>query len=64
MTRLFSEAGHAILDIKQLDEFCTNGSLFDEIVRNDTLSNIISQYNEIVSMVETDPSLRIEFDTK
>lgn len=37
-------------------------SMFSEANRNLTLSDIISQYNEIVANVETDPSLRIQFN--
>ena len=41
-----------VWDIQQfLSSNVYEHSLFDEIVRNDTLSNIISQYNEFVSMV-------------
>ena len=38
-------------------------SLFDEAKRNSTLSEIIARYNTIVLEAETDPSLRIEFET-
>ena len=30
--------------------------------RNATLADIIARYNQIIDAVETDPSLRIEFD--
>ena len=39
-------------------------SLFDEANRNFTLSNIISRYNNIVLEMESDPSLRIEFEAR
>ncbi|MCD8189327.1 MAG: DUF4928 family protein [Clostridiales bacterium] len=39
-------------------------SLFDEGKRNSTLSSIIDRYNEIVSVAETDPSLRIAFEAR
>ena len=39
-------------------------SLFDEARRNSTLSDIISRYNNIVLESETDPSLRIDFETR
>lgn len=39
-------------------------SLFDEARRNSTLSDIIRRYNRIVLEIETDPSLRIEFEAK
>lgn len=39
-------------------------SLFDESKRNSKLSEILRCYNDIVMKVETDPSLRIEFETK
>lgn len=39
-------------------------SLFDEAKRKSTLSKIIARYNTIVLESETDPSLRIEFETR
>lgn len=39
-------------------------SFFDREKRNSTLSDIIKTYNKIVHETETDPSLRIEFDTR
>lgn len=39
-------------------------SLFDEARRNSALSDIINHYNNIVLEVETDPSLRIEFEAR
>lgn len=39
-------------------------SFFDESKRHSTLSEIISRYNNIVRENETDPSLRIEFESK
>lgn len=39
-------------------------SFFDESKRNATLSDIITNYNKIVLDVETDPSLRIEFESR
>lgn len=39
-------------------------SSFNEVNRNSTLADIIRCYNHIVLKVETDPSLRIEFETK
>ncbi len=39
-------------------------SFFDESKRNSTLSEIITRYNNIVRENETDPSLRIEFESK
>ena len=39
-------------------------SLFDEAMRNSTLSDIISHYNNIVLEAENDPSLRIEFEAR
>ncbi len=39
-------------------------SLFDETKRSSTLSDIINRYNNIVLETETDPSLRIEFETR
>ncbi len=37
-------------------------SLFDESNRSSTIADIIDKYNEIVLAIETDPSLRIEFE--
>lgn len=39
-------------------------SFFDETKRNSTLSDIITRYNKIVQDTETDPSLRIEFESR
>ena len=39
-------------------------SLFDETKRNSTLSDIVGKYNNIILEAETDPSLRIEFESK
>ena len=39
-------------------------SFFDERKRNSTLSEIIVRYNKIVLEVESDPSLRIEFEAR
>lgn len=39
-------------------------SLFNDNDRNTTLAEIIQRYNKIIEMVETDPSLRIEFNSK
>lgn len=38
-------------------------SFFDEKRRNDTLARIVTNYNAIIDEKETDPSLRIEFDS-
>jgi len=39
-------------------------SLFDGTVHNAKLADIIEKYNQIIVQVETDPSLRIEFEAK
>lgn len=39
-------------------------SLFNEAERNSTLAEIVRHYNEVVSLTETDPSLRIEFEAR
>jgi len=39
-------------------------SLFDSATRNAKLADIIEKYNAIIAEVETDPSLRIEFEAK
>jgi hypothetical protein len=54
-----------IWDIQQF--FSTNineHSLFDSATRNSKFANIIGKYNAIIAEVETDPSLRIEFEAK
>lgn len=52
-----------VLDIQQfLSSNVMEHSSFSESRRNATLADIIAKYNEIVDAVETDPSLRIEFD--
>ena len=52
-----------IWDIQQfLSANIYEHSLFDEAMRNSTISEIINHYNEIILQAETDPSLRIEFD--
>ena len=54
-----------VWDIRQfLSSNVYEHSLFDDSKLNSTLSKIIAQYNKIVLEVETDPSLRIEFDAK
>ena len=39
-------------------------SMFDETKRNSTLGDIIGVYNKIILEKETDPSLRIEFESR
>lgn len=39
-------------------------SLFDEGKRNSTIADIVGRYNKIVLETETDPSLRIEFESR
>lgn len=54
-----------VWDIQQfLSANVCEHSHFDEAKRNSTLSRIIDWYNKIVSKAESDPSLRIEFETK
>lgn len=54
-----------IWDIRQfLSANVHEHGLFDEAECNSTLSDIISRYNDIVTAVETDPGLRIEFETR
>lgn len=64
---LVEDAGLAgrveIWDIQQfLSSNVLEHSLFVDGNRNTTLGDIIERYNAIVESVETDPSLRIEFD--
>ncbi len=52
-----------VWDIQQfLSSNVMEHSGFQEGKRNATLADIIVRYNEIIDAVETDPSLRIEFD--
>lgn len=54
-----------VWDIQQfLSSNVYEHSLFEDENRNTTLSVIIDRYNRIVDEVETDPSLRIEFEAK
>ena len=54
-----------VWDIQQfLSSNVYEHSLFEDENRNATLSEIIDRYNRIVEEVETDPSLRIEFEAK
>ena len=54
-----------VWDIQQfLSTNISEHSLFDGTVRNAKLANIIEKYNAIISEVETDPSLRIEFEAR
>lgn len=66
---LAADAGLAgrveVWDIQQfLSANVYEHSFFDETKRNSKLFDIISRYNEIVLDVETDPSLRIEFEPR
>ncbi len=52
-----------VWDIQQfLSSNVMEHSNFNESKRNATLADIITRYNKIIDDVETDPSLRIEFD--
>ena len=54
-----------VWDIQQfLSSNVYEHSMFDETKRNSTLGDIISAYNKIVLEKETDPSLRIEFESR
>ncbi|HMM05938.1 MAG TPA: DUF4928 family protein [Clostridiales bacterium] len=54
-----------VWDIQQfLSTNISEHSLFDGAARNAKLADIIEKYNAIISEVETDPSLRIEFEAK
>ncbi len=51
-----------VWDIQQfLSTNISEHSLFDGAARNAKLADIIEKYNVIITEVETDPSLRIEF---
>ena len=54
-----------VWDIQQfLSTNISEHSMFDVSARNATLADIIEKYNLIIAEVETDPSLRIEFEAK
>jgi len=54
-----------VWDIQQfLSTNISEHSMFDGTARNTKLANIIEKYNAIIADVETDPSLRIEFEAK
>ena len=54
-----------VWDIQQfLSTNISEHSLFDGTARNAKLADIIEEYNAIIAEVETDPSLRIEFEAK
>ena len=56
------------IDVWDIQQFMATNvnerSMFDNAARNTKLADIIARYNEIISEVETDPSLRIEFEVK
>jgi len=54
-----------VWDIQQfLSTNISEHSMFDGAARNAKLADIIEKYNAITAEVETDPSLRIEFEAK
>jgi hypothetical protein len=54
-----------VWDIQQfLSTNINEHGLFDEQTRTAKLANIIERYNQIIDEKETDPSLKIEFETK
>ena len=54
-----------VWDIQQfLSTNISEHSMFDGAARNAKLADIIEKYNAIVARVETDPSLRIEFEAR
>ncbi len=54
-----------VWDIQQfLSTNISEHSLFDGAARNAKLADITEKYNAIIAAVETDPSLRIEFEAK
>ena len=54
-----------VWDIQQfLSTNINEHSLFDEQLRTTKLADIIERYNQIIDEKETDPSLKIEFETK
>lgn len=66
---LASDAGlNGRIEVWDIQQFLSTNvsehSSFDGAARNAKLADIIEKYNAIVSAVETDPSLRIEFEAK
>ena len=66
---MLEDAGMAgRVEVWDIEQFLSSNvhehSLFDDGDRNATLAEIISRYNAIIDTVETDPSLRIEFDAE
>ena len=64
---MLEDAGMAgRVEVWDIEQFLSSNvhehSLFDDVSRNSTLADIITRYNAIIDSVETDPSLRIEFD--
>ena len=54
-----------VWDIQQfLSTNISEHSMFDSSARNAKLADIIKKYNAIIAEVETDPSLRIEFEAR
>jgi hypothetical protein len=54
-----------VWDIQQfLSTNISEHSMFDDAARNAKLADIVDKYNAIIAEVETDPSLRIEFEAK
>jgi len=54
-----------VWDIQQfLSTNISEHSMFDGSARNAKLADVIEKYNAIIAEVETDPSLRIEFEAK
>lgn len=64
---LLSDAGlHGRVEVWDIQQFLSANiherSMFDASNCHSAMTDIIDKYNEIVLVVETDPSLRIEFD--
>ena len=54
-----------VWDIQQfLSTNINEHSLFDEQMRTTKLTDILEKYNQIIEKTETDPSLKIDFETK
>jgi hypothetical protein len=54
-----------VWDIQQfISTNISEHSMFDGAARNTKLADVIEKYNAIIEEVETDPSLRIEFEAK
>lgn len=66
MTKLEDAVMADRVELWDIEQFLSSNvhehSFFDDVSRNSTIADIITRYNAIIDSVETDSSLRIEFD--